>query len=174
METLVFDASPLSHFARANRTDVLRRITSGYRCAVTQAVLDEISAGGQKYPELCDADLTWLDVVRVDGLAAVRVLSDYLHVLGSGARDIGEATTLTFAEMSGAIAIVDEAAGREAGRERGVIVHGTLWLVAEAFKAALLGEADTIALVDQLAATDAWFPCDGVTFLSWARENGLL
>jgi predicted nucleic acid-binding protein len=172
--TLVFDASPLSHFARANHVHTLRQITGGHRCTVTQAVLDEISAGANKYPELGNADLTWLEVVPVDGLPAMQVFVEYARVLGSGTRDIGEATTLTFAELHGAIAIVDEAAGREAGRARGATVHGTLWLVAEAFRATLLSEADTVALVNQLRAAEAWFPCDGEKFLTWARAEGLL
>lgn len=174
MATLVFDTSPLSHFARANHIHTLRRIASAHRCTVTQAVLDEIGAGARKYPELGNADLTWLEVVPVDSLAAMRVLFEYARVLGSGTRDVGEAATLTFAEMHGAIAIVDEAAGRAAGWARGVTVHGTLWLVAEGFKATLLSEGDTVALVNQLRAAEAWFPCDGERFLAWARAQGLL
>lgn len=174
MATLVFDASPLSHFARADHVHTLRKITGAHRCTVTQAVLDEISAGAHKYPELGNADLTWLEVVPVDSLDAMRILFEYARVLGSGSRDVGEATTLTFAEMHGAVAIVDEAAGRAAGWARGVTVHGTLWLVAEGFKATLLSEADAVALVDQLRAAEAWFPCDGKKFLAWARAEGLL
>lgn len=174
MATLVFDASPLSHFARADHVHTLRRITSTHRCTVTRAVLDEISAGARKYPELGSADLSWLEIGPVDGLAAMRVLFEYARILGSGSRDVGEAATLTFAEIHGAIAIVDEAAGRKAGGARGVTVHGTLWLVAQGFKANLLSEADTVALVNQLRAAEAWFPCDGEKFLAWARAEGLL
>lgn len=172
--TLVFDTSPLSHFARAGRLDTLRQITSGYRCTVTKAVLDEIAAGARDYPELGSADLGWLQIVPVDSLAAMRLLFDYARVLGSGSRDIGEATTLAFAELNSAIAVIDEVAAKKVGTERGVAVHGTLWLVAEAFKATLLDESQTVALVNQLQAAEAWFPCDGAEFFTWARENGQL
>lgn len=172
--TLVFDTSPLSHFARAGRLGTLRQITSGYRCTITKAVRDEITAGARKHPELGSADLGWLEIVPVDGLAAMRLLFEYARVLGSGSRDIGEATTLAFAELYGAIAVIDEAAAKKVGTERGVAVHGTLWLVAEGFKATLLDETETGALVNQLRAAEAWFPCDGAEFFTWAREKGLL
>ena len=174
MATLVFDTSPLSHFARAKQIHTLQQITSGHRCTVTQAVLDEFQAGARKYPDLGNADLSWLEVVAVDSLAAMRVLFEYARVLGSGSRDVGEATTLTYAELSGAIAIIDEAVGRNAGAKRRVAIHGTLWLVAEAFKATLLSEDQTVALVNQLHAAEAWLPCDGERFLEWARAEGLL
>lgn len=112
--------------------------------------------------------------MAVDSLAAMRLLFEYARVLGSGSRDVGEAATLSFAELRGAVAIIDEAAAKKAGTARGVAVHGTLWVVAEAFKATLLGEAETVALVNQLRAAEAWFPCDGAEFLAWAREKGLL
>lgn len=174
MATLVFDTSPLNHFARAHHLHTLRRITARDRCVVTQAVLDELRAGSDKYPELINPDIGWLEVVPVDGLADLRVLFEYAKVLGSGKRDVGEAATLTVAETHGAIAIVDEAAGRKAAQARGVTVHGTLWLVAEGYKAAMLSEPDVIALIDQLRDAEAWFPCDGKKFLAWARAQGLL
>jgi predicted nucleic acid-binding protein len=172
---LVFDNSPLSHFARAHELAALESITVDYERVVTQAVLDEIAKGAAVHPELAAVSvLGWLRVVRVDGLPELQAFSEYANRLGSGERDIGEASTLAWAEVHDAIAIVDEKAGTRHARERGVDVHGTLWLVANAYKAGTLAESGCEALVDALRDTEAWFPCDGSTFLEWARRQGLL
>jgi hypothetical protein len=36
-KTLIFDASPLNHFARAGELDTLQQLVSGHRCVVTVA-----------------------------------------------------------------------------------------------------------------------------------------
>jgi predicted nucleic acid-binding protein len=141
---------------------------------MTAAVADELrNAAG--HPEVAGADLGWLEEVRVDGLEVLRVFAAYSSVLGSGERDVGEAATLAWAEANGAIAVVDEAAGRRGAQKRGVEVHGTLWLVAGAVRAGELTEDHAVELVDALRASGgAWLPCDGRGFLAWAREQGLL
>jgi predicted nucleic acid-binding protein len=171
--TLVFDTSPLSHFARAGRLDALRSVVAGHRCVVTAAVADEL-ANAARHPEITGADWTWLEPVKVDSLALLGVFGAYARILGSGPRDVGEAATLAWAEVNGAIAVVDEAAGRRAAQTRGVEVHGTLWLVTEAVRAEALGDSDAVALVEALRQSGAWLPCTGQEFLAWARQNGLL
>jgi len=172
---LVFDNSPLSHFARAGELATLEAITNQYCCVVTQAVLDEIEKGAVERSELGDvALLGWLRVVRVDGLAELQAFAEYANRLGSGEHDIGEASTLAWAEINHAVAVIDERAGARHGIERGVEVHGTLWLIVTGFKSDVLTESDCISLVDALRDSEAWFPCDGATFFEWARSSGLL
>lgn len=137
MTCLVFDNSPLSHFARARELGALEAITAVHDRVVTQAVLDEIARGSVEHPELAQVSrLDWPRVVRVDGLPELQAFAEYASRLGSGARDIGEASTLAWAEVHGATAILDERAGTRQARERGVDVHGTLWLIARAFEPA--------------------------------------
>jgi predicted nucleic acid-binding protein len=171
---LVFDTSPLSHFARAGRVDTLRRLTTVDTCHVTRAVLEELRTGAAHYPELARLDVAWLAPARIDDVAGLTVFHSYARILGAGRRNLGEAATLTWAELHHATAVVDDRAAWRAGTSRGVSVHGTLWLVAEGFRAALLGEDDVVDLVDDLARSEAWLPCDGRRFFAWARENGLL
>ena len=45
METLVFDNSPLSHFALAGRLDELARIVTDFSCVVPVQVREEIIRG---------------------------------------------------------------------------------------------------------------------------------
>jgi predicted nucleic acid-binding protein len=149
---LIFNTSPLSHFARAGRLALLDRLTAAYRRVVPQAVLDELRAGELAHPPL----------------------ADYVRVLGAGERDIGEASVLAWAEVNGGIAVIDERAGTQAAQARGVTVHGTLWLIANGLNAGdlLLPEAER--LVDQLRSTDARLPCSGAEFFEWAKAQGLL
>jgi predicted nucleic acid-binding protein len=170
---LVFDTSPLSHFARAGCLDTLRRVVAGHKCLMTAAVADELR-NATSHPEVAGADLGWLEEVRVDSLGVLGVFAAYAAILGSGQRNVGEAATLAWAEVNGAVAVVDEAAGRRAAQTRGVEVQGTLWLVAEAIRSGEVAEQTAAALVDALKAAGAWLPCDGATFMTWAKEQGLL
>ncbi len=135
----------------------MRRVVAGHRCLVTAAVADELR-NAASHPEVAGADLTWLEEVRVDSLGVLGVF----------------AATLAWAEVNGAAAVLDEAAGRRAAQTRGVEVHGTLWLVAEGIRAGEVLEEAAAALVDALKAAGAWLPCDGATFMTWAKEQGLL
>lgn len=49
---LVLDATCLSHFARADRLDVLRDLLVGRRCWTTEIVLAELNRGVADYPLL--------------------------------------------------------------------------------------------------------------------------
>ena len=174
-DRIILNNSPLSHFARAGKLAVLEKLTQHQSRHVARAVLDEIRNGIGEHPELQSVlDAEWIQEEPVSSLEELRVFADYVRVLGSGPRGIGESSTLAWAEVNGATAIVDERAGTRRGRERGVSVHGSLWLIVEGFRADLLSASDAQALVDDLRDTQAWFPCDGATFFEWAESNGLL
>lgn len=143
---------------------------------MTQAVVEELRDGADLHPPIAVAlETPWLEVVPLgDGLPELRVFSEYARRLGSGKRNIGEASVLTWAELNTATAIVDERAAVTLGRERGVRVHGSLWLVVRGYKCGHLDERAASNLVDALADTQAWFPCSGEDLLEWARGVGLL
>ena len=174
--TFAFDASPLNHFARAGHLHTLELVTKvGGRRVVTTAVLGELKRGAQVDPALLDIQSSdWLEEVHVNELGELGVFAEYARFLGSGDRHVGEASTLAWAEVHGATAIIDDRPGTLHGRRRGVSVHGSLWLISNAYKASLLTERAVTRLVDALVDTEAWFPCNGDTFFSWGRENGLL
>ena len=175
MSAYIFDTSPLSHFAKAEELEVLGELTGARDRFVTQAVLDELARGVQQYERLGAVhQLEWLVGVRGDHLEELAAFAEYARVLGSGSRDVGEASTLAWAEVNNAVAIVDERAGTLHGRRRGVEVHGTLWLIAEGHRTGLLVDARAEMLVDALSDAEAWFPCGGSDFLDWARTEGLL
>ena len=172
-----FDTGPLSCFARAGRLEALRAICGDARCIVENAVREELRRGADAYPSLLDVlHADWLEGVELHNLAEMAAFAEYTRVLGSRrGRDVGEAATLAWAETHEATAIVDDQAAVNAGRQRGVDVHGTLWLVVRGVKAGALAEADAVRLVDALQTAGAWFPfSSGEGFISWARGESLL
>ena len=144
---------------------------------MTEAVLDELAAGVPVYPSLqAVLDSDWLDHVHVDGLPELGVVAEYARVLGSSRTgDVGEAATLAWAEVHGAVAIVDDQAARNAGRNRQVRVHGTLRLVTQGINTGRLPEAEATRLVGALLDTGARFPfASAAEFIPWARKTSLL
>lgn len=173
---LAFDNSPLSAFGRAGRLNVLETLTSRFSRRVTsQAVLDELAIGASTYPGLEDIPAQqWLQIVHVDSLPMLKVLAWYTQRFGSTERDIGEASVLAWAEVTGAAALVDDATARQVAKERSVRLMGSLGLIADGINARLLTERDAAGLIDDLRSAGARFPCTGGTFLQWAEDRGLL
>jgi len=172
---LVLDASPLNHFARAKRVATLGKMLDEDEAFVTDAVLDELQAGVDRFPELENLpSLEWLRRASVSSRDMLGVFAEYARLLGSGARGVGEAATLAWAECADAVAIVDERAGTRAGKQRGVEVHGSIWLIIRGYRQGHLDRAAAERLVDQLRDSEAWLPCDGTRLFQWATEQGLL
>ncbi|HEY4243975.1 MAG TPA: hypothetical protein VGM88_29375 [Kofleriaceae bacterium] len=173
---IVIDSSVLSAFAKAEQLDSLERLTAGSRRSVTRAVLEEIDIGVAIHPRLANVrSCTWLEHVTTDGLQELRVFSEYIQLLGSSGRDIGEAATLAWAETHGGVALIDDDAAARAGRARSCVVRRSLWLVADGVNRAVLTREGACRLVDDLVRLgDARFPCDGQSFLGWAEDKGLV
>lgn len=82
---------------------------------------------------------------------------------------------LAYAEVTRAVAMIDDQAAVNAGKERGVAVRRSLRVVLEGIDRRLLGRADARALVDDLVQLGgARLPCDGASFEAWAEKHGLL
>jgi predicted nucleic acid-binding protein len=172
---LVFDSSPLNYFARSNQLPVLAKLVSGSSCFITRAVEEEILRGGPKSAQLYQVPAQpWLTVVDDSSIEFLKLFSEYHSRLGGGGRNIGEATVLAYAELRGLTAVVDDRAGRHHGAERGIAVTGTLELLCQGIRARIMGESEAIVVVDVLRDHEAYLPCEGSTFLGWARAEGLL
>lgn len=173
---LVFDTSTLSCFARAGRLELLAQLVAGRACVVTEAVIAEIRAGARLHPRLGEVlAATWLTPVRVERATELFYFATYRAVLGSTTRNIGEASTLAWAEERRAVAFLDDDAAVMAARRRGVQVRRTLALVASSVASGTLSRDDAERLVDDLIEIGgARFPCNGATFARWAEEHGLL
>jgi predicted nucleic acid-binding protein len=144
---------------------------------VTDAVREELQQGACAYPVLLNVVNTeWLESVALDTPEELLAFAEYARVLGSTrGRDVGEAATLAWAETHKAIPIVDDQAAVNAGRQRKVDVHGTLWLVVRGLKAGALTEAEVVDLVGAFLDEDARFPFSSAEeFIPWARSESLL
>jgi predicted nucleic acid-binding protein len=175
MATLVFDSSPLSCFARSGRLVLLERLTTGYERVTTRAVINELEQGCADFPPLQDAlTLPWIKPVPVDGLDELRLFAEYSRRLVAGERNVGEASVLAWAEANAGIALIDDQAAVQVGRERGVEVKRTLAIIARGVRVRLLSRGDAAVLVDDLVRVGARFPCTGGEFVAWATAVGLL
>jgi predicted nucleic acid-binding protein len=174
-EVWALDAMCLSHFARADRLDVLRDLLVDKECWTTQVVLDEVSRGVAAHPALNDVlAADWLKIAHLDTLNEIRHFTLWADRLGSGERDLGEASVFTVAELRSGTAITDDQDAVRVARTYGLDVHGTIWLLAGACRAGKLSVPAAGNLIDALRATGLRLPCTGAEFPSYAGRYGLL
>jgi len=173
MKALVFDTSVLSPFARAGLLGLLERITAGHLRHVTRDVLDELSRGTDRWPELgAVAASGWLQPVKVESVGEFVVFAVCSQRLVSGSRNVGECATLAWAEVHGAVAVTDDQVAYDLGRERGIPVVRSLRLLGSALRAGILGEAEAEKAVDLLLSNGARLPFQsGADFLRWFRDH---
>ncbi|SDT72257.1 hypothetical protein [Jiangella sp. DSM 45060] len=167
MTDLVWDTSPILHAGRIDRLDVLGDIASGWKNVTTAAVIEELETEGVALPG-------WLDVVHVDGLAELVALGSWLQRVSAGARNRGEATVLAWAEVHGAIPIIDDRNARAAAQRGGLDAHGLLWVVAAAVKSDRITRPAASGFVDAMLASGARYPFEPGGFVDWATEHSLL
>jgi predicted nucleic acid-binding protein len=174
--TLVLDSTCLSHFARAERLDVLRDLLVGYECWTTEVVRDELRQGLAQYPDLAGAlDLDWVNVSNLrSDVEIARLAAWALRVGAQGARHLGEASVLACAELLSGIAITDDREAVRVARAHGLEVHGTVWLLASACRDGKLTVVAAGNILDALIATGMRLPCTGADFSSYAARHGLL
>jgi predicted nucleic acid-binding protein len=172
---LAFDSSPLNYMARANQLPLLEKLVAGNDCVITRAVEDELLRGASKHAQLYQVSAqAWIRVVDDSSIAFLQLFSEYHTRLGGGGRNIGESATLAYAELHSLTAFIDDRAARRHGQERGVRLTGTLELVCKGIRANIVEEAEAVRVIDLLRDHEAFLPCDGSTFLDWARAEGLL
>jgi predicted nucleic acid-binding protein len=171
----VLDAMCLIHFGRADRLDVFRDLLVDKECWTTQVVVQELSQGAAAHPAMRDVgDADWLEVAELDSLEEIKLFAQWVRRLGSGERDLGEASVFAAAEIRSATAITDDQAAVRVARTYGLNVHGTIWLLADACRDGKHSESAAGSLVDVLRATGLGLPCTGAEFPAYARQHGLL
>lgn len=176
MSVLVFDNTPLSHFARAGALPVLCELTRGFHCVVPSEVLAELLDGAALHPSLTAAvSLDWVSTVELSEVAEVVTFARYKSELGGGIeRNNGEAAVLAWTTVHGGTALIDERAATRIAVREGIEVHGTMWLIANGVQQGRIDRVSAVRMVDRLAATDMALPTDGAGLLAWAEEEGLL
>ncbi|MFG3339759.1 hypothetical protein [Glycomyces sp. NPDC048151] len=171
---LVFDTTCLSHFAIADRIDVLGDFVRGVPCRSTSVVFEEIRRGLVKHPELRTiAEQEWITFERID--ASIDRLAQFVHqttLLGTqNGRNLGEASVVAVAQELEATAIVDDLGAKLVARRHYDHVHGTLWLLAEIWRVGKATEVELCNLVDLLAGSGMRLPCKGTEFPNFVKGN---
>lgn len=172
---LFFDTMCLSHFARADRLDVLRDLLVERQCWTTTVVRNELAAGAEVHPRIQQTlALDWLQIASMDTLEELGCFVKWASRLGSGDRDLGEASVLAAAELRHGTAITDDRDATKVARRYGADVHGTVWLLAAACCLDKLTIAAAGNVIEALRATGARLPCTGTEFETFARHHDLL
>ncbi|MDE0238107.1 MAG: hypothetical protein OXN95_12865 [bacterium] len=173
---LVFDNSPLSHFARAGRLNALEELVQGYQCFVPVEVRQEIVAGMAVFPDLAEVlAVSWLEPTEIVEVRELAAFARYKSELGGGIQEnTGEAAVLARTSVHGGVAIIDERAGNRLAQRDGILVQDSMWLVAQGVQTGVLDRSQAENLVDDLRATDMWLPVNGREFFAWAYQEGLL
>lgn len=172
---LVWDASPLHHAILAGRMDTLADLAAEWRGSprrnvTTPVVIDEL----RRY-DLDVSGLGWLEVEHVDGgVAELGVLFRWMDLVSGPRSNHGEATVLAWAELHGAVAVVDDRDARKSARAAGLPVWGVLRVIAEAVRDGRGTEYVATTLVDGLLRSGARYPFGQGGFVAWARKSRLL
>ena len=172
---VVFDSGPLSHFAAEGWLGVLRAVLGERVAVIPDTVEAELERGALAYRHLeavLHAD--WIErrsLVSTDELDAFGLFSS---LLVSGDRNLGEAGVLAYAKAHGALAIIDDGAGRKAAATYGVACSGTLALLCESIQGGLLTVRLVSHIADRLMEGEYRLPFGPGGFERWAGGNGLV
>lgn len=183
----VLDTGPLSHFAESQWLGALKLVLDGTPVLVPDVVAAELRAGSLQHPHLvtvvrllkdgADADVgAWIEVVPLETDDQQVAFARYTRLLvGADGRNVGECGVLALAQTTpGAVAVLDDRAARNAGKDHHVKVRGTLGLLCEAVRRGRLTIVAVSAVADDLLQHDYRLPFSKGGFERWADENGLL
>lgn len=138
------------------------------RNVTTQTVEDELRHHG-----LTLTGVDWLEVVHVDYLNELAVVTWMDRVSGHKSNQ-GEATVLAWAEVHGAVAVVDDGDARRIAMRHSLPVWGSLRVVAASIAEGNTTEYVGGTLVDALIDSGARYPCARGQYLDWEKQAGLL
>ncbi len=171
---LVFDTTCLSHFAIADRVDVLGDLVNGLPCHSTSVVFEEIRRGAARHSQLeTILEQEWLSVRRIDeSIDRLTAFVEWTNRIGTRAdRDLGEASVLALAVELGSTAVVDDLAAKSVALRHYPKVHGTLWLLAEAWRVGRATEVQACNLVNSLIDSGMRLPCTSSDFPDFVKGN---
>jgi uncharacterized protein len=139
VKLIVSDTSPIVALAHLGRLDLLWRAAE--ETLIPAAVAEELAAGGRNRPGIEVSRWVSLRVVTLTDRAIVDQLGSEL--------DLGEAEAIALAcQTPGAVLLIDETAGREEARRRGLAFIGVLGLILQAKRN---GQATSVTeLMDRL------------------------
>lgn len=173
-EPFLFDASPLLHAAKADRLDVLGDLVRDRDCLTTQSVLDEVRRNDLA-AHTAVVRAAWIRTVPTDSLEflyAYGVWSTRMSLKDD--HNIGETMLCAYAELQGGTLVMDDRDARKTAERHGLVVCGTMRLVADACARGDCTLAGASTLADTLRESGMRLPFAKGGFETWAREKKLL
>lgn len=144
MPSIVFDATALIHFSRADRLRELQACSTEDEAILLANVARELEQGDPLRPTLDPTTAAWLKRADLTEIVELAAFASYKAELGGGAdRNNGEAAVLAWVSINCGTAIIDEEVARNIGQDDGLEVHGSLWLLSRSFNDGILDRATT-------------------------------
>jgi predicted nucleic acid-binding protein len=174
--SIAFDSTALIHFARAGRLNELLAASADDEPVLLAGVAEELARGVGTRPSLDAASEAKLKRVDLAEIAELAAFASYKSELGGGPeRNNGEAAVLAWVNVHSGLAIIDEDVARNLGKEDGMQVHGSLWLLIRSFKNGILDRATIEGVVNDLLRTGMRLPVThGADLFPWASRASLL
>jgi predicted nucleic acid-binding protein len=174
-ETLVFDTGPLSRFAREGWLGVLKAVVGDRTAVIPDVVVAELVVGAANDSRISTVlDATWIKRRQLTSDDEIAAFAQFASLLVKGTRNRGEAGVLALAQTLGAVAVIDDAAGRRTAEHYGIPLRPTLALLCEAIRDGLLTIELVSKLADDLIISDYRLPFQPGQFARWAKDAGLL
>lgn len=146
---IVADTGPIIAFARIGRLDILRHVVGDL--FIPAAVYAELTSAGSERPGASEAERgEWIHRRTVQDQAMVARLPRFLHR--------GEREAIVLAQELPAPLLIDEKRGRTIATAQGLLVWGSLRVLAEAKRRGFVREVRPI--VAGLLATGYWIEED--------------
>jgi predicted nucleic acid-binding protein len=173
-EILVFDTSPVLHFARNNWLGALKAVVGDRHALIPDVVVAELRSFASSDTRV-EAALTagWLEHRELRSPQEISAFAQFSSLLVRGDRNRGEAGVLALAKAAGGVAVIDDGAGRRAAKDHSIELRGTLGLLCDAIRDQLLTVKLVSALADDLLASQYRLPFGPGGFEQWATENDL-
>jgi predicted nucleic acid-binding protein len=172
---IVIDSGPLSVFAEAGWLGMLRAIADDRTVVVTDIVEAELRDGAPLHPHLTSVlEAQWIQrrpLVSDDELVAYQRFASFLV---SGDHNRGEASVLAYAQVHGAVAVLDDGAGRKHAKRCNIEFQGTLALLCEAIRRGDASVEMISRVADHMLETEYRLPFGPGGFANWAKEHGLV
>jgi predicted nucleic acid-binding protein len=122
----VFDTVTLSNFLLTESIHIIAK-RYGQRAVITSQVLDELSAGFDKYPALKTIDN--LIEEKVISICNISRKERRAYIELSGQLGKGEASSIAAAYEQGLVVVTDDRAARRVCSQMGVAVTGTIGII---------------------------------------------
>lgn len=173
------DTSTFTHFCRAGREDLLRRLAPQGVILLPDTVLTEVEAGRDRgYDIPAIASFPWVErgiLTLAEEYTQLLIKVDMPSKKSDPPRKhLGECAVLACAKHRAMVAVIDDGDARTQARQRELPYITTMWIVAEAHKT--LEDIDceaTEQIYQDLLDTEMKLPAAGA-FHPWATRFGML